>query len=83
MLHGRQKRRYGSLILGVSAVDTSPLTVGRVTMSRISVAISSSASRTGMPASLSGLAASKTRLRASASDSGETAAATSATSARR
>jgi len=59
------------------------LTVGLVTMRRISAATVSSASTVPMPAALSGLLASKMRLAASASDRGATAAATDPTSERR
>ncbi len=82
-MQGRQKRRYGSGIASVSRAETSPLTVGVVTMARIRAAISSSASRLAMPAAFSGFAASKMRLPASASEKGSTAAATCPISARR
>jgi hypothetical protein len=67
----------------VSRRDISPLTVGPVTIPRIAVATVSSAVRFGMPAALSGLAASKIRLPASASENGAVAAATPGRSARR
>ncbi len=57
-LHGRQKRRYGSPIIDASAADTSPLSIGLTTISRIAAAIASNASRLPMPAALSGLDAS-------------------------
>jgi hypothetical protein len=54
-----------------------------VTIERIVAATVSSAVRFGMPAALSGLAASKMRLPASASENGAVAAATPGRSARR
>ena len=64
-------------------MDISPLTTGVDAMSRISSAIRSSASSTGMPAASSGVEALKTRLAASASENGATAVATCAAWARR
>jgi len=42
----------------VSRVDSSPLTIGAVTIDRMAAAMVSSAARFGMPAAFSGLAAS-------------------------
>nr|WP_197025858.1 hypothetical protein [Nocardioides sp. URHA0020] len=61
----------------------SPLTTGSVATSRITPAMWSSASSTGIPACFNGREASKIRLAASASLHGATAAATCAASDRR
>ena len=64
-------------------MDIAPFTMGLAAMSRISPAIRSSASSTGIPAAFSGFEASKTRLAASASENGATADATAAAWSRR
>ncbi len=81
--HGTQSRRYGAGRRRLSSVDTSPLTVGPATMSRISCAMRARPSSVLIPAAFSGLLASNTRLPASASLNGAVAAATPAMSARR
>jgi hypothetical protein len=67
----------------VSAVESSPFSVGLVTIARCFSPRTRSDSSTGMPASLSGFDASKTRFAASTSDSGAVATTTRRTSARR
>jgi hypothetical protein len=59
------------------------LTIGALTIDRIAPATVSRATRFGMPAAASGLAASKMRRPASASENGAVAAATAGRSARR
>ena len=68
---------------GVNLVETSPLTIGRVTTVRILAAICARPAWTGIPAAFSVFSAASTRLAASASDHGDVATKASNSSARR